>query len=91
MIVDNNRAFLNTENHAAAVARHRGRPEERKVIGTTLEGPAVDFCGLARSFGIYAEGPIENPADIKAALERAVQEVKKGKAALVDVVTAKGG
>ncbi|MEE8473141.1 MAG: thiamine pyrophosphate-dependent enzyme, partial [Dehalococcoidia bacterium] len=91
MIVDNNRAFLNTENHAAAVARHRGRPEERKVIGTTLEDPAVDFSGLARSFGIHAEGPIENPADIQPALERAVQEVKRGKAALVDVVTAKGG
>jgi thiamine pyrophosphate-dependent acetolactate synthase large subunit-like protein len=91
MIVDNNRAFLNTENHAAAVARHRGRPEERKVIGTTLEDPTVDFSGLARSFGIHAEGPIDNPADIKAALQRAVQEVKKGNAALVDVVTAKGG
>jgi thiamine pyrophosphate-dependent acetolactate synthase large subunit-like protein len=90
IIMDNNRSYLNSENHAATVARHRGRAEERKGIGTTLIDPPVDFCQMARSFGIQTEGPIDNPTDLKPALERAVQEVKKGKAVLVDVLTAKG-
>ena len=90
IIMDNNRSYLNSENQAAAVARFRSRPEERKGVGITLTDPPVDFCQMARSFGLHAEGPIANPADIKPVLKRAVQEVKKGKAVLVDVVTSKG-
>jgi hypothetical protein len=43
---------------------------------------------LARDFGIYGVGPIENPNDLRPALEEAVRVVKdKKRAALVDVVT----
>jgi hypothetical protein len=37
--------------------------------------------------GVYAEGPIENPADLAPALKRAIAVVKRGEPALVDVVT----
>ena len=37
----------------------------------------------------YAEGPIENPADIAGALTRAIEQVKAGKPALVDVIVAR--
>jgi acetolactate synthase-1/2/3 large subunit len=37
--------------------------------------------------GWYAEGPIEQPEDIAAALQRAMAVVKSGKPALVDTIT----
>jgi len=36
---------------------------------------------------VHGEGPIENPADLSPALRRAIAVVKRGEAALVDVVT----
>jgi hypothetical protein len=41
---------------------------------------------MARSMGWYAEGPIERPAEIEAALRRAIAQVKAGTPALVDTV-----
>jgi len=37
--------------------------------------------------GCYGEGPIDNPKNIRPALERALAEVRKGKLALVDTIT----
>jgi thiamine pyrophosphate-dependent acetolactate synthase large subunit-like protein len=60
---------------------------ERRTIGIDIDDPNVDFVGLARSFGAWAEGPIEKSEDLKPALERALKEVKAGRVALVDVYT----
>ena len=57
-------------------------------IGTRLDQPPVDFAKMAQAQGIYGEGPIEKPEDLKPALERAVKVVMEEKTpALVDVVT----
>jgi hypothetical protein len=37
--------------------------------------------------GIWSEGPIENPNDVKPALRRAIEQVKDGKPALIDTIT----
>ena len=42
---------------------------------------------MAKSMGMYAEGPIENPKDLGPALKRAIAVVKKGEPALIDVVS----
>jgi acetolactate synthase I/II/III large subunit len=52
-----------------------------------LFGPAPDFAALARAMGCYGEGPIEEPGEIRPALERALAEVKKGRLALIDTIT----
>ena len=52
-----------------------------------LFGPEPYFAALARATGYYGEGPIEEPADIRSALERALAEVKKGRLALIDTIT----
>jgi thiamine pyrophosphate-dependent acetolactate synthase large subunit-like protein len=86
-IVNNNRSYGNSENHGAYLARQRGRPVETSWVGTRLDEPATDFAALARSFGIHAEGPIENPADLLPALQRAAAIVGRDRRpALVDVV-----
>jgi acetolactate synthase I/II/III large subunit len=36
---------------------------------------------------MYGEGPISNPKDLAPALKRAIERVKKGEPALLDVVT----
>jgi acetolactate synthase-1/2/3 large subunit len=53
-----------------------------------IDEPPVDFARLASGYGIYGQGPIQEPDHLRPALERAVQHIKAtGQAALVDVVT----
>jgi thiamine pyrophosphate-dependent acetolactate synthase large subunit-like protein len=71
------------------MAKLRGRPLERAHIGMDMDGPAPDFAALACSMGWYAEGPIDEPADLAAALKRAIATVKAGQPALLDTITQK--
>jgi len=91
IVMHNNRAYYNDWEHQITVARQRGTPVERAHIGMDLFDPAPDFATLARGFGWYAEGPIEDPADIGGALERAIAQVKGGVPALVDTITQHAG
>jgi acetolactate synthase-1/2/3 large subunit len=87
IVMFNNRAYYNDWEHQLRMARQRGTDEGKAHIGMDLFGPEPDFGALARAMGLYGEGPIERPADIGPALRRALAEVKKGRPALVDVVT----
>ncbi|MDP2623780.1 MAG: thiamine pyrophosphate-binding protein [Actinomycetota bacterium] len=86
-VMFNNRAYYNDWEHQIRMARVRGTPADRANIGMDMRGPEPDFAGLARSMGWYAEGPIEDPRDVAAALKRAIAQVKDGKPALVDTIT----
>ena len=88
VIMNNNRSYYNSERHQEMMAKMRERPVDNKGIGTHIDNPPVDYAGLARSFGLHGVGPIENPADLRPALEEAIKVVKDQKQlALVDVVT----
>lgn len=87
VVVNNNRTYLNDEHHQAQVARQRGRPVENSHIGTTIDNPAIDYAGLAKSLGAWAEGPVTDPDSLPGVFERAVREVQDGAVALVDVIT----
>jgi acetolactate synthase-1/2/3 large subunit len=56
-----------------------------------LEGPAPDFASIAKGIDWYAEGPIVDPKDIQPAVRRAIEQVKKGQPALIDVITWRRG
>jgi acetolactate synthase-1/2/3 large subunit len=86
IVMYNNRAYYNDWEHQIRVAEHRGTPVERAHIGQDIVGPEPDFATLARSCGWYAEGPIDQPQDIAAALRRAIAKVKAGQPALVDTI-----
>ncbi|HEX9392325.1 MAG TPA: thiamine pyrophosphate-dependent enzyme [Usitatibacteraceae bacterium] len=88
-VMYNNRAYYNDWEHQIRMARQRGTPLERAHIGMDLDDPAPDFAGLARAMGWYAEGPIDRPDDIAAALSRAIAKVKAGQPALIDTITQK--
>jgi hypothetical protein len=82
----NNRSYYNSQSHAAQVARERNRAPERSGIGTELSDPDVNFADLARTFGLYGEGPIADPDALAPALQRAIAMVDQGVGAVVDVV-----
>jgi thiamine pyrophosphate-dependent acetolactate synthase large subunit-like protein len=87
-VVCNNRTYRNDEFHQEAVARDRGRPVERKTIGIRLDEPPPDFAAIARGFGVWGEGPIDDPKALPGALERALRVVKQErKPAVLDVLT----
>jgi len=88
VVLHNNTSFGNDEEHQVRLARDRGRPTENAWIGQRMAGPAIDYAGVARSYGAFAEGPVENPDDLAGALTRSVAEVEKGGVALIDVRTA---
>jgi acetolactate synthase-1/2/3 large subunit len=89
VVMYNNRAYYNDWHHQIRMAKLRGTPENRAHIGMDLCDPDPDFAGLARSMGWYAEGPIDQGKDVKAALKRAIARVKAGQPALVDTITQK--
>jgi thiamine pyrophosphate-dependent acetolactate synthase large subunit-like protein len=87
IVMHNNQSFYNSEEHGIEVAKFRRRPVENAGIGTHVDDPKVHFAKMAESFGVHAEGPIEKPADVGLAIERALKYVKEKKLpALVDVV-----
>lgn len=86
VVMHNNRSYYNSEEHALRVARQRGRSEANRIVGTSLDEPAVDFATLARSFGIASSGPITDPRTLPRALAEAVEAVAGGEPYLVDVV-----
>ncbi len=87
VVMYNNRAYYNDWEHQIRLAHHRGTPVERASIGQAIDAPAPDFATLAKSFGWYAEGPIEHGKDVGAALRRGIEAVKSGRPALIDTVT----
>jgi thiamine pyrophosphate-dependent acetolactate synthase large subunit-like protein len=90
-IVHNNRAYHQEVMHVQRVGLWRDRGvvdgADRAHIGTKIEAPFVDYATLAKSMGMAGIGPISNPADLPAALKRAVSIVKAGEPVLVDVLT----
>jgi acetolactate synthase I/II/III large subunit len=87
VVMYNNRAYYNDWEHQVHVAHHRGTPVENASIGMEIDKPTPDYASLARSFGWYAEGPIERPEDVRPALHRALEAVRGGTPALVDTLT----
>jgi thiamine pyrophosphate-dependent acetolactate synthase large subunit-like protein len=71
----------------ARTAAERNRDVSRCRIGTSIDGPNIDYAKLAQSMGWYAEGPIEHPQDLGPAIKRALAVVERGEPALLDTVT----
>jgi acetolactate synthase I/II/III large subunit len=86
-IMHNNRAYHEERMYIALLGAKYDRSPEKSDIGTALKGPNIDYASVAKGFGLYSEGPIENPNDLAPAIKRAIERVKKGEPVLLDVVT----
>lgn len=87
VVVNNNRQYGNTVEHAAKIARRRGHRDDTRYAGAGLGDPPVDLSGLARSFGVWSPGPVSDPDTLAEQLANAVKVVSAGKPALLDVLT----
>jgi acetolactate synthase-1/2/3 large subunit len=85
-IVHNNRGYHMEIMQFQAIANRRQRGVDRVEIACNIDNPFINYAGMAKSLGVYAEGPIDNPKDLGPALKRAIAVVKKGEPALIDVV-----
>ena len=85
-VMHNNRAYHQEVMHLQRMAAIHGRRPDTAWVGTVIDNPAIDYAKLAQAQGVWAEGPIEDPSKLGAALKRAVAVVRGGAPALVDVV-----
>jgi thiamine pyrophosphate-dependent acetolactate synthase large subunit-like protein len=86
-VMHNNRGYHQERMFLQDMASRAGRGIENTHIGVALDNPNINYATLAKAYGMYSSGPIENPKDLGPALKEALAVVKKGEPALVDVVT----
>jgi thiamine pyrophosphate-dependent acetolactate synthase large subunit-like protein len=86
-IMHNNRAYHQEMMYLQDMANRAQRRPDRAQIGTALTDPNINYAMLAKAYGMYSAGPIENPNDLRPAIQSAIEVVKRGEPALIDVVT----
>ena len=85
-IMHNNRAYHQEVMQVQVMADRHSRGISNCNIGTTLTAPDIDYAKVAQGMGVHGEGPISDPKDLGPAIRRALDVVKRGEPALVDVV-----
>jgi acetolactate synthase-1/2/3 large subunit len=86
-VMHNNRSYHQERMFVTDMAARANRDVSRSGIGNDLSDPFIDHVALAKAYGVAGIGPVENPNDIGPALKRAIDIVKRGEPALVDVIT----
>ena len=89
MMVHNNRGYHQEVMHVQRLSNRRNRVanlgKTTGPVGTSIENPNIDYANLAKSMGWWGAGPIKDPAELGTVLAKAVQVVRAGEPALVDV------
>ena len=86
-VMHNNRAYHQERMYVQDMAARAERGIDRAGIGTAISEPNIDYATMAKAYGVYGAGPIDNPNDLAPAIRRAIQVVKGGEPALIDVLT----
>jgi acetolactate synthase-1/2/3 large subunit len=86
-VMHNNRGWHQERMYMQFMAGVRNRGTDRMHIGTSLIDPPIDYAKMAQAYGMYAEGPVTDPKELAGAYRRAIEHVKRGEPALVDVIT----
>ncbi len=90
-VMHNNRGYHQEVMHVQRMSNRRNRVaylgKDLGPLGTRIENPNIDYAKLAASMGMWSAGPITDPKDLAPTLKKAVEVVKAGEPALVDVVT----
>ena len=83
----NNRCYHQEIMHVQRMAAIHDRPQATARIGTEITDPDIDFAKVAQGMGVWAEGPITDPAKLGPAIEaRAGGRQRAAAPALIDVV-----
>jgi thiamine pyrophosphate-dependent acetolactate synthase large subunit-like protein len=91
MMVHNNKGYHQEVMHVQRLSNRRNRVanlgKTMGPVGTSIENPDIDYAGMAKSFGWWSAGPVNDPAELGAVIAKAVQVVRAGEPALIDVVS----
>jgi acetolactate synthase I/II/III large subunit len=90
-IMHNNHAYHQETMHLQRMANRRERVanigNDLGPIGTRIENPNIEYAKIAESMGWWSAGPIKDPNELGPTIKRAVEVVKSGQPALIDVWT----
>ena len=86
-VVHNNRAYHAEVMIVQRMGGSRGRGSGHDHIGNVISDPNINYAQMAKAYGMYSEGPIDNPGELAAAYKRALDRVRAGEPALIDVVS----
>jgi acetolactate synthase-1/2/3 large subunit len=90
-VMHNNRAWHQEVMHVQRMASFRDRASnfgnDLGPIGTSIMNPDIEYHKLAESMGWWAKGPITDPEKLGPALKEAIEVVKSGQPALINVWT----
>jgi acetolactate synthase-1/2/3 large subunit len=86
VVLQNNGAWHQEFMHVQRMTNRRNRGADRAGVGTQMTDPRIHYADMARSMGVYAEGPISDPAKLGPAMRRGLDVVRAGKPAFLDVV-----
>jgi thiamine pyrophosphate-dependent acetolactate synthase large subunit-like protein len=89
MMIHNNRGYHQEVMHVQRLSNRRNRVanlgKTMGPVGTSIESPDIDYAAMAKSMGWWSAGPIKDPAELGTVLAKAVQVVRAGEPALIDV------
>ena len=90
-VMHNNRGYHREVMHVQVISNRRNRVaslgKDPGPIGTSLANPDIDYAKLASSMGWWSAGPIKDAKELGPTIKRAVEVVKSGQPALIDVWT----
>jgi thiamine pyrophosphate-dependent acetolactate synthase large subunit-like protein len=90
-VMHNNRGYHQEVMHLQRLSNFRNRianlGNDMGPVGTSIENPDIEYHKLAESMGLWAKGPIKDPAELGPAIKEAVAVVKSGQPALLNVWT----
>jgi acetolactate synthase-1/2/3 large subunit len=84
VLLFSNAGYLSQRNDVLNYYPKGAAAQTQKFAGTTIT-PAPDYSAIARAYGGYGE-KVEQPRDVRAALQRGFDAVAKGQLALIDLV-----
>jgi len=90
-VMHNNRGYHQEVMHVQRMSVRRNRVatlgNDLGPVGTSIQNPDIEYAKLAASMGWWSAGPVKDPGELGATIKKAVEVVKSGQPALVDVWT----
>jgi len=85
VLINNNQSYFNDELHQETVAKRRNRPVSNRWIGQAMTDPILDIAKFVEAQGATGIGPVTDPKDLQAAIEKGVAVLNAGGVAVVDI------
>ena len=86
-LVHNNRSYHQEVMMIFKMAARRSVSTKEHLCRHADRDPAPNYAKIAEGYGLDAQGPIEDPKDLAAAIKRGIEVVKRGEPALIDIVS----